>query len=223
MFDRGQPSGTSNLDGAFAIIAEDTLLDPAPAKAVSFLLNTAPFLGVHAYVRLGALGGAIYDTGDIIAIEASVNGNAFNTIAAFRSTAGASSPMALDTDNNGTGDGTQLSATLQDFSFPMPNATTLGLRVRCQSNTAGERLIVDRIVVAATRPIATDITAPGGTATVRFVGVPGLQYDLQRATTVSGPYSTIMAAGTQTAASDGKFSFTNSSGTGRFFFRCVQH
>ena len=160
MFDRGQPAGITNLDGTFAIIAEDTLLDAAPVKAVAFLLNTAPFGTVNASVRLGALGGAIYDTGDIIAIEASVNGGAFTTVAAFRSTRrAAASPMALDTNNNGIGDGTQLSAAMQDFSFPMPAATTLGLRVRCQSNTAGERLIVDRIVVTgnATPTVSTPI------------------------------------------------------------------
>ncbi|HZJ13628.1 MAG TPA: hypothetical protein VFD27_01190 [Chthoniobacteraceae bacterium] len=41
----------------------------------------------------------------------------------------------------------------------MPAATTLGLRVRCQSNTAGERLIVDRIVVTgnATPTVSTPI------------------------------------------------------------------
>ncbi|MES2920909.1 MAG: hypothetical protein V4819_05160 [Verrucomicrobiota bacterium] len=92
MFDRGTPAGVTNLDGTFAIIAEDTLLDAAPTKAVAFLLNTAPFGTVSASVRLGALGGAIYDTGDVIAIEASVNGAAFTTVAAFRSTGGSVHP-----------------------------------------------------------------------------------------------------------------------------------
>ena len=72
-----RPPALTNLDGTFAIIAEDTLLDAAPVKAVAFLLNTASFGRVNASVRLGALGGAIYDTGDVIAIEASVNGGAF--------------------------------------------------------------------------------------------------------------------------------------------------
>lgn len=161
MFDRGQPAGTTNLDGTFAVIAEDTILDAAPVKAVRFELNTAPFGNVTATVRLGALGGAIYDTGDTIAIEASVNGGAFTTVAAFRSTAGTSSPLALDTDNNGIGDGTQLSAAMQDFVFNMPAATSLGLRVRCQSNTAAERLLVDRIFVEGT-PITFSINSVSG-------------------------------------------------------------
>jgi hypothetical protein len=191
-------------------------------KAVS-LLNTAQFGSVTATMRLGTRQRCLH-TGDIIAIEASVNGGAFNTVAAFRSTAGAASPIALDTDNNGTGDGTQLSATMQNFSFPMPAATNLGLRIRCQSNTAGERLMVDRIVVAAARPIATSITASGGTVKIEFLGIPGLQYDLQRTPLVTGTYTNIPAAGTQTAAaSNGNFSFTNSPGTGTFFYRCIQH
>jgi hypothetical protein len=52
----------------------------------------------------------------------------------------------------------------------MPAATTLGLRVRCQSNTAGERLIVDRIVVTgnATPTVSTPIPMSRSTKTRRM-------------------------------------------------------
>lgn len=161
LFDRGTPSGITNADGSFAIIAEDTLLDTAPVKAVRFSLNTAPFGNVTASVRLGALGGAIFDTGDTIDVEASADGGAWQAVGRFRSTTGFGGNLALDTDNNGTGDGTQLSAALQDFVFNMPAAATLGLRVRCQSNTAGERLIVDRIVVQGT-PVTFSVNSSSG-------------------------------------------------------------
>ena len=206
MFDRGQPSGTTNLDGTFAVIAEDTLLDPAPVKAARFHLNTQPFGGVNASVRLGALGGAIYDTGDVIAIEASVNGGAYNTVAAFRSMGGVGFPMALDTDNNGIGDGTQLSATMQDFSFPMPAAATLGLRIRCQSNTTAERLIVDRIVVTGT-PVTFSINSVSG-------GESGTRSFTVTRNTASGPDTVdfIAGGGSATSGTD----YTAASGTVSF-------
>lgn len=149
-FDRGQPSGATNLDGTFGVIAEDTLLDSAPVKAVDFQLNTSGYVGVTASVRLGALGGAVFDTSDTIAIEASVDGGAFSTISSFRSTVALNGSLALDANNDGIIDGGQLGAALQDFTFAMPAATTLTLRVRCQTNSSGERLVVDRVVVQGT-------------------------------------------------------------------------
>jgi hypothetical protein len=146
-FDRSQPVGLTNLDGTFAIVGEDTEINPAPSKAVRFQFNTAGFSVIYATLRLAAPGGSVYDTNDLIALEASPNGGPWQTVAAFRSTGGTASPLALDTDNNGLGDGQQLSATLRDFILVLPTANTLGLRVRCVSNTAGERLVVDKIIV----------------------------------------------------------------------------
>ncbi|MGY8690384.1 MAG: hypothetical protein ACKVHP_21945, partial [Verrucomicrobiales bacterium] len=54
---------------------------------------------------------------------------------------------ALDTNNDGTVNVTQLGAAMQDFTFDMPDATTLGLRVRCRSNVAGESILIDHVVV----------------------------------------------------------------------------
>jgi hypothetical protein len=150
MFDRGTPSGTTNLDGTSGVIAEDTLQNAAPVKAVDIQLNTAGYVGVTASVRLGTLGGAVFDTGDTIAIEASVDGGAFSTISSFRSTVALNGSLALDANNDGTIDGVSLGAALQNFTFAMPTATTLTLRVRCQTNSSGERLVVDRVVVQGT-------------------------------------------------------------------------
>jgi hypothetical protein len=146
-FDRSQPAELTNLDGTFAIVGDDTEINPAPSKAVRFQFDATGFGVVYATVRLGAPGGSVYDTNDLIAVEASPNGGPWQTVAAFRSTGSAASPLALDTDHNGLGDGQQLSATLRDFILVLPTANTLGLRVRCVSNTAGERLVVDKITV----------------------------------------------------------------------------
>ena len=147
-FDRNKPADLTNLDGTYAIVGEDTETSPAAEKAVRFQLNTAGFNVVYATLRLGAPGGSVYDTNDLIAVEASPNGGPWQTVAVFRSTGATSSPLALDTNNDGLGDGIQLSAALQNVAVVLPTASTLGLRVRGVSNTAGERLVVDKISVA---------------------------------------------------------------------------
>lgn len=52
-FDRVSLSGVTNGDGTFGIAAEDTLVDAAPVKAVSFQLNTAGLSNLAATMRLG--------------------------------------------------------------------------------------------------------------------------------------------------------------------------
>lgn len=164
-FDRVALSGVTNGDGTFGIAAEDTLVDAAPVKAASFLLNTAGLVNLTATVRLAApggnQGGNVYDSNDFIAIEASVNGGAFTTVGNFRSTGGLNTAMAQDTNSDNTGDGTVLTAAMQDFTFNLPAANTLGLRVRMQSNSAGERLVADRIVVTGT-PVEFSINSVSG-------------------------------------------------------------
>lgn len=80
-------------------------------------------------------------------VEASVNGGAFTTVGNFRSTGALNFPMAQDTNADNVGDGPVLTAALQDFTLSLPAASTLGLRVRFQSNSLGERLVADRIAV----------------------------------------------------------------------------
>jgi hypothetical protein len=147
-FDRNAPAGLTNLDGTFSIVGEDTETSPAAEKAVRFQLNTAGFSVVYATLRLGAPGGSVYDTNDLIAVEASPDGGPWQTLAEFRSTGATSSPLALDTDNDGLGNGLLLSAAMQNVAVVLPTASTLALRIRCASNTAGERLVVDKISVA---------------------------------------------------------------------------
>ena len=78
------------------------------------------------------------------------------------------------------------------------------------------------INVVAPGGIAQSITATSGTVEITFFGIPDFQYDLQRATAVEGTYTTI--TGPQTSsASDGKFTFTDTPGSGSFFYRSIQH
>ena len=78
--------------------------------------------------------------------------------------------------------------------------------------------------VASVAGAAQSITVIGTTATVHCFGIPGYQYDLQRSDSVDGTYSTVTAAGTQTAAGDGRYSFTDSSApSGGAYYRSIQH
>jgi len=68
------------------------------------------------------------------------------------------------------------------------------------------------------------IFASGGVVTITFRGIPGIAYDLQRATQVIGPWVTITAAGTQTAGADGSYSFSDTPPAGGiYFYRSVAH
>jgi len=148
-FERRTISGLTNVDGAFVVGGEDTVLNPAGVEAVRFAVNTAGLSLPACSLRVAAPGGAVYDAGDLVALETSADGGPWTPAAEFRSTAGAAGNMALDTNGDGTGDGAPLTAVMQRFDFILPAAATLGLRVRLVSNTAGELLAVDRISVTS--------------------------------------------------------------------------
>jgi len=198
------PSVT-NPDGTAALVGEDTETNAAPLKAVRFQLNTSGFLGNQAVIRLGAPAGAVFDTGDLLAVEASVDGGAWTPAGIFRSTGSGSTPLALDTNGDGLGDGTTLlSAALQDFTFPLPAATTLGLRIRLVSNSATEQMVVDRIVVSGTlAPIVSNTNDSG----------PGsLRQALSNAAAIAGPNTVTFVPGLSTIILSSEIVITDTAG-----------
>ncbi|MBL9114244.1 MAG: CHRD domain-containing protein [Verrucomicrobiaceae bacterium] len=203
IFERTTLTGATNVDGTMGIASEDTELN-ADSNNVEFQLAANGSTGVTASVRLGAAG-AVFDTGDLVAIEASVNGAAYSQVAIFRSTGGINTSLALDTDNSGTGDGTALGTAMQDFTFNMPTATTLGLRVRCVSNAAGERIFIDRIFVRSP-PTVTSSTTPV-LASASTVTITGTTFDA----TTPGNNTVVFnngATGTVTAATTTQLTVT---------------
>jgi hypothetical protein len=77
--------------------------------------------------------------------------------------------------------------------------------------------------------VAQAIAVSEGTATIRFYGIPGLQYDVQRATSL-GPspaadWSTMTTGNPLTASpNDGAFTYTdNSAPNGAAYYRSLQH
>ncbi len=78
--------------------------------------------------------------------------------------------------------------------------------------------------------IAQTITVSGGSVTIKFFGTPGYTYSLQRATSLSGPWTTITANSTTSPSSpqapgkDGSFSFTdNAAPNGTAYYRSIQN
>src|SRR5205814_10586349 len=91
--------------------------------------------------------------------------------------------------------------------------------------STGEGTITMNVVTQG--GIGKGVTVSGGSATITFLGIPGIEYDLQRATvSVNGPYTTVTAAGTQIPATDGDgtFTFTDTTASGTIaFYRSIQH
>ena len=219
-FDRNAPTGLTNLDGTQAIVAEDTLLDSAaPLKALRIQLNTAGYTSTTAIIRLGTASAAAFDTNDYIFVEASVNGGGFTALpnGVFQST-GFNGALAIDTNNDGVGDGTALGTAMQDFTFALPTANTLTLRVRCQSNVAGERIIVDRINVTGVPPTTVasvnSSTANGSYKTGDTVSV---LVNFSTAVTVTGTPQLTLETGT----TDRTVNYANGSGTSTLTFTYI--
>ncbi|MGD0537473.1 MAG: Ig-like domain-containing protein [Verrucomicrobiota bacterium] len=83
------------------------------------------------------------------------------------------------------------------------------------------------VTVATPGGLALSIVASGGTVTITFFGIPGLEYDLQRATSL-GPappanWATLPNPTQTASSSDGEFTFSDTPGSGTFFYRSLQH
>lgn len=80
------------------------------------------------------------------------------------------------------------------------------------------------LVVAAPPGVQQiSLTIDNNTPTVRFFGVPGVEYDIQRAPETTGPW-TIINATPLTPAGDGSVSYTDTSApNGQAFYRTIQH
>ena len=81
------------------------------------------------------------------------------------------------------------------------------------------------VAVAPLGGIARAVSVSGGTATVRFFGLPGLAYDVQRTTSLSGPVEwTTLTATPLTPGADGAFDFTDPAAPGASaYYRSLQH
>jgi len=80
------------------------------------------------------------------------------------------------------------------------------------------------VVTAVAGGSAKTITISGGAATIKFFGIPGLQYDVQRTTSLNQPVTwTTLTVGALTPGADGSFSYVDSSlPDGIAYYRSIQ-
>jgi hypothetical protein len=92
------------------------------------------------------------------------------------------------------------------------------------SNGSGTATGTITVTVAASGGLAKTITVSGGTATIKFFGIPGFQYDVQRTTSLTEPVTwTTLPASLRTPGADGSFTYTGSAPNGTAYYRSLQH
>jgi len=80
-------------------------------------------------------------------------------------------------------------------------------------------------VVSAFGGLAKKLTVSGGTATIKFFGIPGNAYDVQRTTSLAEPVTwTLLTSTPLSPGPDGLFVYTDASPpSGTAYYRSVQH
>ena len=77
-----------------------------------------------------------------------------------------------------------------------------------------------QVQVVSPGGIVQSVTSNGGVLVANFAGIPGFNYEIQRATSPSGPWSTLV---TQPAPANGLFSYTDPSPLSpSAFYRLIQ-
>ena len=93
------------------------------------------------------------------------------------------------------------------------------------SNGSGSATGTITVNVAPSGGIANTVTVSGGTATIKFFGIPGYQYDVQRTISLTEPVTwTTLTATPLAPGTDGSFTYTDSSApNGTAYYRSLQY
>lgn len=86
-----------------------------------------------------------WDETDNVIIEVQIDGGGYSPVIAFESTGASNSEPAVDTDFDGTGDGTALSSTFQEFTASVASGSMLDIRITFTLNSGDEDLSIDNI------------------------------------------------------------------------------
>ncbi|MGJ8725469.1 MAG: Ig domain-containing protein [Roseibacillus sp.] len=167
IFGRTEP-GLAATDGSWAFAIEDAVIEAASEpEAIYFNLNTPTTYPIEVRFLAAAPDGANYDSGDFIEAQTSVDGSTWTTVGAFHATSDGTSPtvssVTISQDFNLDGFGelnsTILDNTFREFAFPLPSTESFQLRIAMQSNSNGERLLVDKVQVVVTPPTLSGLTS----------------------------------------------------------------
>ena len=100
-----------------------------------------------------------WDDADNLIIEAQIDGGGYSTILAVEAVGASNSEPAIDTDFDGTGDGTAITSTFQEFSAALGTGTTLDIRLTFTFNSGDEDIAVDNIRIVDGFAASPSITA----------------------------------------------------------------
>ncbi len=180
MFARTQPGAVAGLDGTFAFGVENVDDNPDFTELVTFNLNATALANITGELRVAAGGGAVYDNNatvpDFLRVEVSADGGPFQNVLAFYPDSAAQGNMRQDTtpgDATNLGNGTLLTAALQTFTFNLPSANALTVRIRAFTNIVGENILFDRLALQGTplsAPTIVSATQSGVTTTTATLG-----------------------------------------------------
>ncbi len=110
------------------------------------------------------------DAADYIRIFAQIDGGGFVLVGALEGTGGSNTTMAVDTDLDGTGDGTILGFNFQDITFNIPGGgTTLDIRIDVFMTAGSEEAAFDNIRVLG-NVLGNCQACPGDTLTFSVAG-----------------------------------------------------
>lgn len=144
----------TGFEGSFYFAAED--LD-GDNTILTDALNVIPYQALEVRILVGAPGTGYDAAADYLIIEYTYDGSNFIKVGQF--SGGASNTFRVDTDMDGTGEGTQLTAAMAEFTFAIPKiGTSLQIRVRGNSSAAGEEYVFDNLRVYGVA--TTDATPP---------------------------------------------------------------
>jgi hypothetical protein len=131
----------TGFEGSFLWVAEGVDgSDNSRSNPAVVTLTSLATPGYSGLVFTGLFGGTLADTTDYMRVSYSPDGGAFVEALDFVTTAtGNGMAIALDTDNDGrgdagAGDGNVLGVALKPFSFALPPAASLRLRVEIFSD-----------------------------------------------------------------------------------------
>ncbi len=171
---------------------------------------------------------------DYIIVEYNIDGGAYQPLIKFFSNNNTASgadnkTLAEDTNNDGIGDGTLLSANFTTFTKTIAGTgTTLTLRVRCSSNASNEEMAIDNFQLLADACVPPVITAnppnrficSGGNTTfgISATGATAYQWQVDSG---SG-FSTVSDGGVYSGATTTTLTITGATAamTG-YTYRCV--
>lgn len=153
-FYRGLISGFSGTsysggDGSNCYAGEDTDGD-GPGECVVTLetIDIDGFTNIQLAMEAAADVNNEFEPSDYILLQASVDGGAWTDIGGFRGVSNYNTALKEDTNLDGSGDGTELGQTFQDFAWALGSTgSTLDVRVLFLMNSGGEAAAFDNIRV----------------------------------------------------------------------------